>query len=128
MTRLPPISTRIDKLFPYPPLFRSLAKGHYDYTRLGHLHRLFHDARFVVPIRDPVGHVASLMRQHERFRKVGREHPRARRHMRRAGHFEFGLDLRPINRSEEHTSELQSLMRNSYAVFCLKKKKTSNHT
>src|SRR3546814_3974135 len=28
------------------------------------------------------------------------------------------------NRSEEHTSELQSLMRNSYAVFCLKKKKT----
>ncbi|HEY9569096.1 MAG TPA: sulfotransferase [Thalassobaculum sp.] len=76
---------------------RYLAKGNYDVTRLGYLHRLFHDARFVVPIRDPVGHVASLMRQHERFRKVGREHPRARRHMRRAGHFEFGLDLRPIN-------------------------------
>src|SRR3546814_3159888 len=31
-------------------------------------------------------------------------------------------------RSEEHTSELQSLMRNSYAVFCLKKKKTENYT
>src|SRR3546814_1631851 len=31
-------------------------------------------------------------------------------------------------RSEEHTSELQSLMRISYAVFCLKKKKTNNHT
>src|SRR3546814_10835766 len=31
---------------------------------------------------------------------------------------------RLIGRSEEHTSELQSLMRNSYAVFCLKKKKT----
>src|SRR3546814_8505309 len=31
-------------------------------------------------------------------------------------------------RSEEHTSELQSLMRNSYAVFCLTKKKTQNHT
>src|SRR3546814_10209360 len=30
-------------------------------------------------------------------------------------------------RSEEHTSELQSLMRNSYAVFCLKKKKPKNH-
>src|SRR3546814_4816106 len=30
----------------------------------------------------------------------------------------------PVNRSEEHTSELQSLMRNSYAVFCLKKNKT----
>src|SRR3546814_5562333 len=32
----------------------------------------------------------------------------------------------PKRRSEEHTSELQSLMRNSYAVFCLKKKKTNN--
>src|SRR3546814_9796778 len=30
-----------------------------------------------------------------------------------------------VTRSEEHTSELQSLMRNSYAVFCLKKKKTN---
>src|SRR3546814_7526524 len=40
-----------------------------------------------------------------------------------------GLDLRvdPARRSEEHTSELQSLMRISYAVFCLKQKKT-NHT
>src|SRR3546814_4343600 len=35
-----------------------------------------------------------------------------------------GGRARPRHRSEEHTSELQSLMRNSYAVFCLKKKKT----
>src|SRR3546814_7571074 len=34
----------------------------------------------------------------------------------------------PARRSEEHTSELQSLMRNSYAVFCLKKKKNTTHT
>src|SRR3546814_7057063 len=34
--------------------------------------------------------------------------------------------LAPVRRSEEHTSELQSLMRISYAVFCLKKKKTHN--
>src|SRR3546814_2647126 len=33
----------------------------------------------------------------------------------------------PLRRSEEHTSELQSLMRISYAVFCLKKKKTLHH-
>src|SRR3546814_7410973 len=36
------------------------------------------------------------------------------------------VDLVPAERSEEHTSELQSLMRISYAVFCLKKKKTKN--
>src|SRR3546814_1770123 len=42
---------------------------------------------------------------------------------------EFGLGHRRIAaRSEEHTSELQSLMRISYAVFCLKKKKTTRHT
>src|SRR3546814_2018565 len=35
--------------------------------------------------------------------------------------------LRPRGKSEEHTSELQSLMRISYAVFCLKKKKRNNH-
>src|SRR3546814_5184645 len=38
-----------------------------------------------------------------------------------------GPDMRG-RRSEEHTSELQSLMRISYAVFCLKKKKNKNHT
>src|SRR3546814_7721736 len=41
----------------------------------------------------------------------------------RDGDIEFALSVRG-NRSEEHTSELQSLMRISYAVFCLKKKKT----
>src|SRR3546814_5763485 len=38
-----------------------------------------------------------------------------------------GIDLDPRERSEEHTSELQSLMRTSYAVFCLKKKKQRKH-
>src|SRR3546814_5858025 len=39
-----------------------------------------------------------------------------------ARHFMTPLDITRYNRSEEHTSELQSLMRISYAVFCLKKK------
>src|SRR3546814_9674579 len=38
---------------------------------------------------------------------------------------EDGMSLEQLMRSEEHTSELQSLMRNSYAVFCLKKKKNN---
>src|SRR3546814_7698573 len=38
--------------------------------------------------------------------------------------FGNGVDHIDLKRSEEHTSELQSLMRNSYAVFCLKKKQT----
>src|SRR3546814_8726484 len=39
----------------------------------------------------------------------------------------FAEPNHPYTRSEEHTSELQSLMRNSYAVFCLKKKKRTEH-
>src|SRR3546814_7166323 len=47
---------------------------------------------------------------------------------RRAGRAHLWRGLRPLRRrSEEHTSELQSLMRISYAVFCLKKKKTIQH-
>src|SRR3546814_6888547 len=41
------------------------------------------------------------------------------------GHFEKRHSLMQFKRSEEHTSELQSLMRISYAVFCLKKKKNA---
>src|SRR3546814_1523206 len=44
-------------------------------------------------------------------------------HLRGAGHGRGWLPAEPATRSEEHTSELQSLMRISYAVFCLKKKK-----
>src|SRR3546814_2279204 len=47
-------------------------------------------------------------------------------HVRLAGEDMVELGIR--RRSEEHTSELQSLMRISYAVFCLKKKKTTNTT
>src|SRR3546814_8803324 len=48
----------------------------------------------------------------------------------RRGRFQFGFVItgEEAVRSEEHTSELQSLMRNSYAVFCLKKKKCNNTT
>src|SRR3546814_1707675 len=53
--------------------------------------------------------------------QVRRDRPGLQRLLDDAGH----AALR-VARSEEHTSELQSLMRNSYAVFCLKKKKTRN--
>src|SRR3546814_3243058 len=46
----------------------------------------------------------------------------------RSEYFEIFLSTLRANRSEEHTSELQSLMRISYAVFCLKKKKHKQHT
>ena len=76
---------------------RYLSKGNYNVTRLEYLLKLFPDARFVIPVREPVWHIASLMKQHALFCKGETRHPAALRHMRQVGHFEFGLDRRPIN-------------------------------
>jgi Sulfotransferase family len=76
---------------------RYLAKCNYSLTRLGYLARLFPDARFVVPVRDPIWHVASLVKQHHLFCNEERRDPRILAHMRRVGHFEFGLDRRAAN-------------------------------
>src|SRR3546814_1635656 len=96
MTRRPPRSTRTDTLFPYTTLFRSDGAA----TPL-HPRRAADGAGEVHP-------------GHSRPRPGGRGNVRRDR----AG---AGLERDP--RSEEHMSELQSLMRISYAVFCLKKKK-----
>src|SRR3546814_11381560 len=93
MIRRPPRSTRTDTLFPYTTLFRST----------------------LVEIVE-VGNPAAAGDFARRF--AGREIDRDPRVT--AGARRGEIDL---VRSEEHTSELQSLMRISYAVFCLKKKK-----
>jgi len=87
-----------------------LAKGNYNVTRLRYLKKLFPDARFIVPVRDPVWHVASLMKQHELLTATAKEDDRVRHYMRRSGHFEFGPDRRPINTGKERAAaEVTSL-------------------
>ena len=76
---------------------RYVAKANYHVARLAYLVRVIPDARFIIPIRDPETHVVSLMRQHVNFRAGQRRHRRALEYMRRSGHFEFGLDRRPIH-------------------------------
>src|SRR3546814_19955953 len=100
MIRRPPRSTRTDTLFPYTTLFRS--------PRLAL--RLQVDRRAAVYGDDQF--IVALSRPGEA--DMGSVHPRLQRPR------QFPA------RSEEHTSELQSLMRISYAVFCLKKKTTVN--
>lgn len=87
----------IRKLLAVRGATRYLAKGNYNLTRLPYLQRLFPDARFLIPVRDPVWHIASLMKQHRLFLDGQRDNPRARAHLQRIGHFEFGADRRPIN-------------------------------
>src|SRR3546814_4438670 len=107
MIRRPPRSKRTDTLFPYTTLFRSLAiaqtgvaEGRYINLVGGHveIENLVAGAGGTGAVAVELGGVAE---------HIG---------TRTAGEFDHA-------RSEEHTSELQSLMRISYAVFCLKKKK-----
>jgi hypothetical protein len=76
---------------------RYLAKGNYNLTRIEYLQKLFPRARFIIPIRNAVAHIASLMKQHYLFCRVGRKNTRALRYLRNIGHFEFGPDRRIIN-------------------------------
>src|SRR3546814_6177148 len=99
MIRPPPRSTRTDTLFPYTTLFRSdRAVDRVDTDRIAVL-----DQRD----RAPLSRFGADMADAEATRAARKT---------------------AVGRSEEHTSELQSLMRISYAVFCLKKKtKQSNY-
>src|SRR3546814_5054605 len=115
MIRRPPRSTRTDTLFPYTTLFRSLPAarqfpGGADHG--GGYSRCHAD--------DADGHApdADIGEPHEPRRARLRPHRRRGRHHRRKLSSQA---WRGTARSEEHTSELQSLMRISYAVFCLKK-------
>src|SRR3546814_1338579 len=109
MIRRPPISTRTDTLFPYTTLFRSL-------DRDGHVRRQALVAGVALPeVAQPPRAAIAL----PPVRTVVRRQPRRRRDL----HHQPERAAVPW-RSEEHTSELQSLMRISYAVFCLQKKTT----
>jgi hypothetical protein len=87
----------IRKVISIRPGSRYLAKGNYNVARLGFLHRMFPEACFVVAVRDPAQHVASLLKQHRLFCEAETRNRKVLDYMRRSGHFEFGLDRRPIN-------------------------------
>src|SRR3546814_9070031 len=107
MIRRPPRSTRTDTLFPYTTLFRSFA-----------VKRILQLAVLVPLLRCFVKALDSLQTPAP---------PRGRSSVNRLVDCSSKQPFRGFQstrgRSEEHTSELQSLMRISYAVFCLKKKK-----
>jgi len=80
---------------------RYVSKGNYLVSRLDYLLGIYADARFVVPVRHPEGHIASLMKQHDLFCRGQENNESARDHLKRVGHLEFGLDRVPINMSND---------------------------
>src|SRR3546814_2218039 len=102
----PPVSTRTDTLFPYTTLCRSQHEWELDFPRL------------------------MLRAEQTLHRKQGRRTVSVALTDQALGRTDLAgkaaTALAPL-RSEEHTSELQSLMRTRYAVFCLKKQKNKQH-
>lgn len=76
---------------------RYLAKGNYNLSRIPYLLKLYPDARFVVPVRSPVWHIASLRKQQRLFDELEEKDPAVLKHMCRVGHYEFGKNLAPVN-------------------------------
>src|SRR3546814_6238370 len=109
MLRRPPRSTRTDTLFPYTTLFRSAVSLLDARAKRDEAKRVLSQGRDPTEERRAVERAEALERQNS---------------FRAATEAWFGLQ----SRSEEHTSELQSLMRISYAVFCLKKKNKTTRT
>src|SRR3546814_9934719 len=111
MIRRPPRSTRTDTLLPYTTLFRSIEAIMAAAAQAGAIRASY------ILLRLPF-EVAPLFRAW-----LSAHYPdRADKVMHMVQDIRGGRDNDPDFRSEEHTSELQSLMRISYAVFCLKKK------
>src|SRR3546814_937032 len=109
MLRPPPSTTRTDTLFPYTTLFRSHCNGWAEVQDAG----------------DPGGCRAAQTQPVEPI-SANRRQARGPQdtHCKTCAGYRREAALYAFDeRSEEHTSELQSLMRISYAVFCLKKKK-----
>src|SRR3546814_3486876 len=129
----PPRSTRTDTLFPYTTLFRSeehLAGQAEDHgAGIEERHR-DGDGDQGHHAGTPAGQLGQAAFQewpaaiYENHGGKGEQHIAVTREGYYAVDAEESSDHRRKGRSEEHTSELQSLMRISYAVFCLKKKKT----
>src|SRR3546814_6084438 len=124
MIRRPPRSTRTDTLFPYTTLFRSdrRADGQPDVLVSGRESPDLRGVGLFAANQKPSGRSPDYVRTTS---SPLTSTATARSDSPRQGP---ATQTPPDSRSEEHTSELQSLMRNSYAVFCLKKKHKHNNT
>lgn len=85
---------------------RYVSKGNYNIARLEYIAHLLPDARFVIPIRHPLSHVSSLVRQHRLFTRYSEEDGRVPEYMRATGHYEFGPQRVPINLDAESSPHI----------------------
>ena len=76
---------------------RYVSKNNANIARIPKIRRLFPDAVILVPFRNPVDHVGSMLRQHLGFLEIHANDEFARRYMEYTGHFDFGANFKPID-------------------------------
>lgn len=80
-----------------PSAVRYVSKNNLNIARLGLLRAMFPDAAIVIPFRRPLEHAASLLQQHRNFLEIHEKDRFAAEYMRAIGHFDFGVNLRPVD-------------------------------
>src|SRR3546814_1150169 len=123
MLRPPPRSTRTDTLFPYTTLFRSVLTRTDGGLRLKHDHRHADGSEDAITMYGGDTSGPGTATRQEFPVDADSVAMFTAADMTASNNNTWAMEIEPGERSEEHTSELQSLMRISYAVFCLKKKK-----
>lgn len=102
-------NSHIQKLLTVRSKERYLAKGNYNFSRIEYIAKIHPGAKFIIPIREPKTHIASLIKQHNLFCELEADDPKILKHMQNVGHFEFGLDRRVVNLgNEEKINEIKS--------------------
>ena len=84
---------------------RYVTKGNYNSSRVAYIHKLFPDAKFIIPVRHPIQHIASSMKQDRLFSEGQEKSPRTREYLSWVGHFEFGVDKAAINLGDAALAE-----------------------
>jgi hypothetical protein len=76
---------------------RYISKNNANCSRLPVLKKLFPNATILVPFREPLSHIGSLMKQHQQFCEMHKDDAFAKNYMKWLGHYDFGENFKPIN-------------------------------
>lgn len=76
---------------------RYLSKNNANISRIDLICKLYPSSSIIIPFRQPLAHVSSLMKQHERFAAYHQEDGFSKRYMKWLGHYDFGQNFKPIN-------------------------------
>ncbi len=110
-------SAHLRKLLLVRKSSRYLAKGNYNISRLAYIHKLHPNARFIIPVRSPINHIASLAKQHKFFIDATALSPRVGEQLQLAGHWEFGPGRKAVNYADsEATAAIEGAWSNGDEV------------